>query len=55
MNITKDFEYRWIVRVNIENSGWLKSFLAKPTSDKNVKRLAWLRLVGLIETWDISE
>lgn len=55
MNITKDCEYKWIARISVENLSWLKSFLTQPTSNKNVKRLAWLRLVGLIETWDISE
>ena len=54
INMTKDDEYRWMVRINIEDSEWLKSFLAQSTNGKNTKRLAWLRIVGLIETWDIS-
>ena len=54
MNMTKDDEYRWMARINVENSEWLKSFLVQSTNSEDTKRLAWLRIVGLIETWNIS-
>lgn len=54
MNITKDFEYTRIVRANVENSAWLESFLIQSNYCENTKRLAWLRLMGLIETWDMT-
>ncbi|KKK84143.1 hypothetical protein LCGC14_2786320 [marine sediment metagenome] len=55
MNITKDLEYKWIARINVENLKWLKSLSTKSMNSENTKRLVWLRLVGLIETWDVSE
>jgi len=50
--MTKDYEYRWMARVNAVNLEWLESFLTGPHNECS-KRLAWLRLMGLIETWDI--
>ena len=52
-SMTKDSEYRWIAETNTLNREWLKSFLERP-NDSNLKHLAWLRCIGLVETWDLT-
>ncbi len=53
--MNKEEEYAWIVMMNVDNSEWLISFLTTGLHKKNTRRLAWLRLLGLMETWDITE
>lgn len=53
--MNKEEEYAWIVMIDVHSSKWLASFLTTELHKKDIKRLAWLRLMGLIETWDITE
>lgn len=51
----KEEQYAWIVIMNVDNLEWLTSFLTTELHKKSTRRLAWLRLMGLIETWDMIE
>ena len=53
--MNKEEEYRWIATLSAANARWLAFFLEREREwSKSKKRLAWLRIMGLIETWDIA-
>lgn len=43
--------YRELVRITIEHKIYFLDYIKYSDADKNKKRLIWLRLMGLIDTW----
>lgn len=49
--MTDEQRYRELVVVAIDRQKYFLSLM--PRSDKDVRQLIWLRLMGLVETWTI--
>ncbi len=53
MSPTKEWEYAYLTKLC---SDYQDQFLSMTTGDnrESIKKSAWLRLMGLVETWDMT-
>lgn len=52
MSHTKEWEYQYLTKLCSEHR---EQFLLMVIDDhKRIRKSAWLRLMGLVETWDIT-
>ena len=54
MLIDNEETYRELVRTTSEYREYFASYLKHSPAEKYKRRLIWLRLLGLIETWDMK-